>query len=358
MTETDLEETPKETDKEKNDTDQSDSSSEIEDLREEVADLYVTMLDAKKEGIVWTVAWLGVSLNPLKKEAKEYLLSFDTQKEKDIFDKLWKKFEKAFMEKLTGGTLIDYNKTELDKMKSLIAQNKDSKTALENIKSQIEEGKDPTANPLPEADGQEQQKQVPPVTVETALTGKRQQVLKQLDEVVSYDSNHAVKYTWGGRESLAQWLDCSGLLIYTMHHAGLESPGGDSRAMFKKLSTEKLDMNADGKIENLTTIKPGDALFWNTTNPEYDWKQSSIPTIKKDGNDYRIHHVAFVKEVTSSGELVIVESNGSEGIVQRKIDYKHELEESKHKSELYVGHVDYDQLLAYVPKDKSKEQTV
>ncbi|HCB51521.1 TPA: hypothetical protein DEP21_03010 [Patescibacteria group bacterium] len=96
--------------------------------------------------------------------------------------------------------------------------------------------------------------------------------MDELDKVLEYDKTHPIKYKMGERTSLENGLDCSGLIIYTMHQAGLEAPGAESRAMFSNLDTEKLEMDDDGDITNLNTIKAGDTLFWNTTNPDYDWK--------------------------------------------------------------------------------------
>jgi hypothetical protein len=45
--------------------------------------------------------------------------------------------------------------------------------------------------------------------------------------------------------------------------------------------------------------------------------------------------------------LVIVESNWRDWVIEREIDYKHELQETNHKSELFVWHIDYEGLLAY-----------
>jgi len=109
--------------------------------------------------------------------------------------------------------------------------------------------------------------------VETLITDKKKRVLNELDKVLEYDKTHPITYKMGERTTLENGLDCSGLIIYTLHQAGLDSPGAESRAMFSKLDTEKLEMDTDGKVQNLTTIKPGDTLFWNTTNPEYDWKE-------------------------------------------------------------------------------------
>jgi hypothetical protein len=128
-------------------------SDSLEDLKDEVAEAYLLSLDAKKEGIVWTVAEFWIALNPLHKLAKNYLLD-----KSDFLDpkkkKLFSKFKAIILEKMGTWNAqlpdnvselfnIAYDKLALDKMKELILQNKDNKAMLENIKQQIAEWKDP-----------------------------------------------------------------------------------------------------------------------------------------------------------------------------------------------------------------------
>lgn len=337
--------------------DEEEMSTSLEDLRDEVADAYLTFLDTKKEWAIATAASLWVSLNPLRQWAIDYMLA--TPKEDEwVFDKIWKKLKKEMLKKISGWEMLEYNQADLKKMKELIKENKDNASALEAIRAQIEQGIDPTQKSVDPVDSKVSATWVATNTevatvvssnaIEVLPDWKQAQVLKVLDDVLKYDEKHPVEYDWWWRNDISKWLDCSGLLIYSFHQAGFESVGGDSREMFKKLPTTKLEMNDDWKFKDLTNIKPGDSIFWNTTNPDYDWSAESIPTIKKDEKDYRIHHVAFIKSVdVDSGKLVIVESNWRDWVIEREIDYKHELQETNHKSELFVWHIDYEGLLAY-----------
>ena len=66
-------------------------------------------------------------------------------------------------------------------------------------------------------------------------------------------------------------------------------------------------------IKSISGVKEGDVLFRNTTNAQYDRKNNKIPTIEKNGHEYRIHHMAFVRSIDyAKGEITIVESNGAE----------------------------------------------
>lgn len=157
---------------------------------------------------------------------------------------------------------------------------------------------------------------------------------------------------WWWRKAFNEWLDCSGLIITSMNNAGVISPGWDSREMFKKLETQKLELEGNG-LKNLKWISKWDLLFWNSTNPKYERTQSKIPKITKDEKEYRIHHIAFVKNIDYNNGLVeIIESNWSQWVVSQTIDVKKELTEKTHKSELFVWKVDYNQLMAYIGEKK------
>jgi hypothetical protein len=178
--------------------------------------------------------------------------------------------------------------------------------------------------------------------------GKRKDVLDRLDKIVKHDKKNPVKYARWGSTSVNKWLDCSGLIKYTLHQAWIESPWLDSKDMFQNTTTTKLEMNSNKWFANIESYQPGDLLFRNTTNSKYNWKNSKISKIKKDWKEYRIHHVAFIKEIyPDTWKIIIVESNWTEWLIQREIDYDYELNKSAHKSEIFAGKVNYDNLLAY-----------
>lgn len=362
------------------------STETIEDIKEQLAEMYLNFLDKKKWWIIATWASLGVNLNPLQKDAIDYMITDEQGEKDDILTTIGKNIKKKFIEKATWWTPLEYDQASLTKMKSLIMQYKNDQVRLQDLMSQIQAGTDPTIAPPPpppppaasQTETQTTQKpetqtvspsegkDVPPQTpvtpekpvpayVETQF-GKREDVLGRLDKVVDYDKEvKDIRYTRWGRNSVKEGLDCSGLIIYTLHQAGLEAPGGDSRSMFEGLKTEKLEMDDKGWFANIEGYKPGDIVFRDAKNPKYDRKESSIPTIRKDGKKFRIHHMAFIKEVDpAKGKLTIVESNGSQGVVERELSYK-EVKEASHKSDLYAGKVEYDSLLAYnAPKGQSE----
>ena len=338
--------------------------SSLDQQKAELAELYLSLLDSKKDTLVWSVATLWIAVNPLKEKAKSYLLSQDQKKKKWFFENITDKVKDTLIKKASKEAKLDleYNRADLDKMKSLIKLAGDNEEKIKTMKTQIQNGEMPS---LDESDKTSQIKNDSSVDKTSASSWKlgseivagaevlpeawkRWAVIKKLDEVLKYDKTHPIKYSWWGKESVASGLDCSGLLIYTLHQAGLKSPWGDSREIFKELVTKKIDPK--DATSSLSGIKPGDAIFWNSTDPQYHWKTGNIPTIEKGGSEYRIHHVAFVKEIWSDWKITIVESSGSQWVEERIVDPSHELTATKHKSELYVGHIDYDGLLAYQGK--------
>jgi murein DD-endopeptidase MepM/ murein hydrolase activator NlpD len=117
----------------------------IQDTKQQLAEMYLDFLDKQKWGILATGAGLGINLNPLKKNAIEFLTTETTVKEKkDIFSTIGKNIKKKFIEKFTWWTMLEYDKTSLNKMKALITQYKDDQTKLQALMTQIEEGVDPT----------------------------------------------------------------------------------------------------------------------------------------------------------------------------------------------------------------------
>lgn len=177
-------------------------------------------------------------------------------------------------------------------------------------------------------------------------TSRKDKLLAILDKIIQYDKENPVKYNRWKRASLKEWLDCSGLVIYALRQIWLKEMWATSRDMFPKLETKKIS-DQSWKLDNNIDIKPWDLLFWDSKNPDYKFSTGPIPKITKDWQEYRVHHVAFVKKIdNSSGKITIVESNGKNWIVEREISPKEEMEK-KHKSDLYVWSVKYDELLAY-----------
>lgn len=326
-------------------TDNQEPVDQILKLKKQIADKYVERLKTQKEG------WLSSFLIGEGDALKDYLVS------EWLWDKIKDAVKGNFMEKIFASvdkTIFDDLKVVKQKIDA--AKTEAELTALEvEVIGGTEQLKTNNGQSKVDVSAGGVVWAAAVGTAEILPTSKKGQVLKKLDEIVKYDASHPVKYAWGWRENLKQWLDCSWLLVYTLHQVGLQMPGWNSTEMFKHVSTEKLELQDDA-IQDIANIKPWDVLFWNTTNPKYDWKEASIPTTEKDGHKYRIHHVAFVKAVNSlSWKVTLVESNGAHWVVERELDYKHELEDTKHKSELYLGHLDYDQLLVY---NGSKDATL
>ena len=335
------------------------STETIEDTKQQLAEAYLNFLDKQKGGILATTAWLGVNLNPLQKEALEYLTTETTTKDKkDIFETIRKNIKKKSIEQISGWTILAYDKTSLSKMKALIMQNKNDQAKLQELMAQIQAGTDPTI----------ETKNENTLNTTTAVAGwwvatvtgvealpdsdKRKQVIEIVNKILKKDKDHPIHYTWWWRDSIYKGLDCSWLIIYAFHQAKFIAPWwDDSREMFTSLPTEKLIIKDKSEsIEPISWVKEGDVLFRNTTNAQYDRKNNKIPTIEKNGHEYRIHHMAFVRSIDYvKGEITIVESNGAEWVTERTINAKEVLEKTDHKSELYVGKVNYDNLLAYTP---------
>ncbi len=339
--------TPKE---EKKTEENIQSSETIEDTKSQLAEMYLDFLDIQKGGIVATGAELGLDINPLKKDAKQYLLSEnipDAKTKGNFFDTLIHNFTKnlkqKFMGKISWGTVLEYNKTNLNKMKSLINQYKNDQAKLQELMDQIQEGIDPTTLAIVPTTSE-----VPNTSdknIERDDTTKREKVLASLKSVIQEDKKNPISYSWWGKTDIEKWLDCSGLLYYTIDKAGFKIPG-DSRSMFQKFPTTKLQIEKEkSNIEtNISEIKEWDAIFWNSTNPNYQRSTWAIPTIEKDGAKYRIHHVAFIKKIDKDrGIVTVIESNGQQGVTETEVDIAKQIT-APHQSELYVGHINYDTL--------------
>ncbi len=125
-------------------TDTETEVTTIEETKQELAEAYLNFLDQQKWGMLATSAGLGVSLNPLQKDAIKYLTTATKKEKTDIFATIGKNIKKKFIEKITWWTLLEYNKTSLNKMKALITQYKDNQAKLQELMVQIQEGTDPT----------------------------------------------------------------------------------------------------------------------------------------------------------------------------------------------------------------------
>lgn len=324
----------------------------IKATKEQLAEAYLNFLDQQKWGLLATGAWMGVNLNPLQKDAMEYLTTEKSISEKkDILSIIGKNIKKKFVEKMTGWTMLAYDKASLAKMKALIIENKDNQWRLQELMDQIASGVDPTLVALPTVAAAPMTAPAdttnkPKVRVEYDDKTNREKVVTSLGKVIEEDKKNPIEYKRWGRTDPEKWLDCSGLIYYTLAQAGLKI-GETSRDMFQTLDTKKLELKPDSHemTTDVSDIREGDIVFWNSTNPDYHRSTWPIPTIEKDGTEYRIHHVAFIKKIDpDTGMVTVVESNGAQGVTESEIDVAKVLTDTKHKSELYVAHVNYDDL--------------
>lgn len=135
----------------------------IENTKQELAKAYLNFLDQQKGWIIGTWAWFGVNLNPLQKDAVEYLTTDTATEKKDIFSTIGKNIKKKFMEKLSWGTFMEYDKSSLNKMKALIIQHKNDQIKLQELMAQIQAGTDPTL--VQENTKEERKETVVPIVV-------------------------------------------------------------------------------------------------------------------------------------------------------------------------------------------------
>jgi cell wall-associated NlpC family hydrolase len=140
-------------------------------------------------------------------------------------------------------------------------------------------------------------------------------------------------------------VDCSGLVSDILRRAWFSVWDQTSRSLFTKFNAKKLSdiSNQSVDSQNFSKIQPGDLIYWDATNPSYNWKSSKIPIINVGWQKHRIHHVAIITEKLSNGNLRILESSWTKGVVERELDPKVEFS-TKSKSELYVSHMRYDAL--------------
>lgn len=250
-----------------------DESSEmtIEDTKEQLATMYLNFLDKQKWGILATTAWLGVNLNPLQKDAVEYLTTDKTVPDKtDFFSNIGKNIKKKFVEKFTGWTMLEYNKASLNKMKALITQYKDDQTKLQELMTQIEDGIDPTIAAVAATTPVVADAVTPDTKVEYDDKTNREKVLTQLNKVIEEDKKDPINYLWWGKKDPEGWLDCSWLIYYTLDQAWLKT-SLDSRSMFNDFDTKKLELKewTHEVTTDVSDIQEGDIIRWNSTNKDY-----------------------------------------------------------------------------------------
>lgn len=176
--------------------------------------------------------------------------------------------------------------------------------------------------------------------VEQKDKDSREKVLEARDFILELDEWNPIDYDFGGKE-IKDGIDCSWFINVIANKAWLDKIWADSRDMFKKNEIHKLSENGSYLTDLDKTPQPGDLLFWDSTDPDYQRKTANIPEIKKDNTDYKIHHVAMVDEYNpDTWKLVISESNGSQWVSKREVDISKEFTK-KHKSNLYFASMDY-----------------
>lgn len=338
----------------------------IEDTKAELAEMYLNFLDSKKEGIVGTTASLGVNLNPLKKDAINYLTSDTSVVEKsDIFSNLRKNLKKALLGKITWWTSLEYNQQALDKMKALILASKDNQAKLQELMSQIQSGVDPTlgvavaSTAVTAASWEEVQANS---FVEYIDKTNREKVITAMDMLLEKDKAGAIPYVRWGEDLEKEWgLDCSGMVDYILNQAWLDwatskelKSRNTTREYFKETNahlvlgkdeaTTKEEWLALIKKENrLSWLKKWDVIIWNSVAEAY---KPNWALMKNDDKEYYLHHMGMIEKVDIDAWTIdIVESNGKEGVTKSTIDIWDRLHGENHKakqSEFYVGAMNYN----------------
>lgn len=175
----------------------------------------------------------------------------------------------------------------------------------------------------------------------------REKIFDAIKQIKAIDQKTPIQYKMWSRiiKEINPSVDCSGLMCDVMRRAGFAVGDQTSRSFFTKFDAKKLSSSPEWSLHmnNFNTMQSWDLIYWDATNPSYDWKSAKIPTISVSGEKHRIHHVAMVTEKFSDGRIRIFESNGKDGVTERIINPKVEFA-SKSKSELYVSHMRYDAL--------------
>lgn len=189
---------------------------------------------------------------------------------------------------------------------------------------------------------------------------QRQHILSILEDVLQKNNQTPIPYAWWWRTDISVGLDCSWLVYYVIHQAWLSVPVFTSRSAFKWLPTQLVELDADKKIkkDSLHDIMPWDLLFRNSIDPEYAYSTWPVWPVHKDEKTYRIHHIAFIKDINyNRGEISIIEMNsGKWWLVQDTVNvydrlYNHGIK----NSELYVAKMDYSNLSNILDSEYYKE---
>ena len=128
-------------------TDKQATTDSLDDLKSQVADAYIALLDKTKWWLFSLASEIGV-VSPMQASAKEYLLSTAEKKsEKTWFwdrlkNNVKKNLEKKFLTEKSSLSKLSYAQKDLDAMKLLIS--KWTKEALDGYLTMMDEGKNPT----------------------------------------------------------------------------------------------------------------------------------------------------------------------------------------------------------------------
>lgn len=345
-------------------------SATIEDTKTQLADMYLSFLDQQKKWLVWAVSGLGVNLNPLKKDAIDYLTSDTAVVEKtDILSNLGRNLKKKFMEKITWWTFLEYDKASLTKMKALITQNKNDQAKLQELMDQIASGIDPTlgAAVATTAVVASVPENTPTVSESVEeITDRRKTVITNVNAVLTQDKNTDINYNRWWHTSIDAWLDCGGLIVYTCNQAGLKVEK-NGRSLFEKFPSKKLEVDADGKLTtDVSEFQEGDVLIFDSLDPAYhdtsENKQRQYEVTWTDGQKIHPHHFAYIKSFDRERGIVnIIESNGSQGVTESECSIAKWLDEKQvgnRKSALHAIHVNYDKLEKLSTDDMAKLETL
>jgi len=316
----------------------------IEDTKQQLAEAYLDFLDKQKWGVLYYHNG---------KDALEYLTTETTGKDKkDILWTFLKNVTNRSIEKISWWTVMEYDKASLAKMKALITQYKNDQTKLQELMAQIQAGTDPTVTEIITPTKSKTTTEVVATwavvawatAVESAekMSDRRKAVINNIHAIIAQDQKKNIDYQWWGKTKTSDGLDCSGLINYVIIHAWLDI-GWDSRTLFQQFPTTKLELTDNKSISNdVSNIKEGDVIFWNSVKPWFTWPtHGTPPPVEKDGKLYCIHHVAFIKNINKEkGTVDVVQSSGG-WVNEATINVS---DVASHQNELYVAQVDYEKL--------------
>ncbi len=322
-------------------------SEDILTLKKEIAKKYIEELKEKKDMWIWKLL-IGEG-----KSLEKYLVS--ENKWDQIVDTIkWNLMDKFFWSVDKGSFVIGwvtYN--------SIFEYLKPVKEKLDNAKTEAElkilENEILTAStivaPAVIASTGVSTNEILPESKEE-ITDRREAVLANLQAVLNQDEKDDIEYKRWGYSSIEAWLDCWGLIVYCANQAWLKV-GGNSRELFQKFPSKKLEVDDNGAIvTDVSQFKEGDLLVFDSIDPAYHdtpknrWRQREI--IWSEGQNIHPHHFAFIKSFDRTrGIIHIVESNGSQGVTESECSIADRLDKNKKKekiSNLRAVHVNYDEL--------------